>query len=297
MDVLVVGAGGLLGSNVVSSTLERGLSAGGSYHSTQPDFKVPLRKLDIRDTAEFEEMLGEFDPSVVVNCAAMTDVDACEYSPERAREINATAPESLARLCSEQDTSFVHVSTDYIFDGESGERYREEGEPNPIQEYGRSKLAGERAVRSVHESPLVVRPSFVYGVNRSFETPQVEGFPVWVTSRLTSGEDIPLFTDQYVTPSRAGSTAETVLDLVFDGATGPYHVVARSCVTPYEFGSIIAAQLGTESDALIEISQADVDRDAARPSNTCLSVEKVETRLGRSQPTVKQDVSALEPYF
>jgi dTDP-4-dehydrorhamnose reductase len=297
MDVLVVSAGGLLGSNVISSALERGLSAGGSYHSTRPDFEVPLREFDIRDTAKFEDILGDFNPSIVVNCAAMTDVDTCEQSPERAHEINAAAPESLARLCSEQDTNFAHISTDYIFDGESGECYREDAEPNPIQEYGRSKLAGERAVRSVHESPLVIRPSFVYGVNRSAETPQVEGFPAWVNSRLTSGQDLPLFTDQYVTPSRAESTAETLLDLLFDGATGPYHVAARYCVTPYEFGRIIATQLGVKADTLAESSQTGVDRDAARPSNTCLSVEKVETRLGRSQPTVKQGVRALEPYL
>lgn len=297
MDPLVVGASGLLGSNVVSSALDRNLSVVGSYHSTRPDFEIPLRKLDVRDTTEFEDILGEFDPPVVVNCAAMTDVDACEQSPERAHEINAAAPEDLARLCSKQDTNFVHVSTDYVFDGESSERYREDAEPNPIQEYGRSKLAGERAVLSAHDSSLVVRPSFVYGVNRSGEAPQLEGFPAWIHSRLTSGEEVPLFTDQFVTPSRAGSTAETLLDLVFDGETGPYHVAASSCITPYEFGHIIATQLGIGTDTLVGSSQSDVDRDAVRPSNTCLSVEKVETRLGRSQPTVKQDVSALASYF
>lgn len=297
MDVLVVGASGLLGSNVVSTALDRNLSVVGSYHSTQPDFEIPLRKFDIRDAAEFENILGKFDPSVVVNCAAMTDVDACEQSPERAHEINAAAPEDLAHLCSTQDTRFVHVSTDYVFDGESSERYREDAEPNPIQEYGQSKLAGERAVLSVHDSPLVVRPSFVYGVNRSSETPQLEGFPRWVHSRLTSGQEVPLFTDQYITPSRAGSTAETLLDLVFDGAAGRYHIAASLCITPYEFGHNIATQLGTGTNRLVESSQSDVDRNAARPTNTCLSVEKVETRLGRPQPTVKQDVSALASYL
>lgn len=297
MDVFVVGAAGLLGSNVVMSSLDRDLSVGGSYRSTQPDFEIPLREFDICDTAVFDSILSEFAPSVVVNCAAMTDVDACERSPERAHEINATAPENLARVCSERDINFVHISTDYIFDGKSGEHYSEDAEPNPIQDYGRSKLAGEKSVLEAHKSPLVVRPSFVYGLNRSSEPRQLEGFPQWVRSRLISEQDVPLFTDQYVTPSRAGSTAETVLDLVSDGTTGPYHVAARSCVTAYEFGRIIVAQRGKGEEALIESSQSDIDHEAARPSNTCLSVKKVETRLRQTQPTVKEDVSTLKSYL
>jgi len=297
MDVFVVGAGGLLGSNVVATAATRGLSVAGTYHSTRADFEIPLRELDIRASEDFAKLLGEFNPSVVVNCAAMTDVDACEEQPERAHEINADAPEAMARRCSKRGIGFVHVSTDYVFDGETDERYDEESEPNPLQAYGRSKLVGDRNVRSAHDSPLIVRPSFVYGVNRAPEPADLEGFPAWVRSRLRSGQAVPLFTDQYVTPSRAGSTAETLLDLIDDSASGTYHVAARSCVTPYEFGRIIASTMGVETDALDKGSQSDVDRPAARPSNTCLDVENVETRLGCAQPTLQQDVEAIGSYF
>lgn len=297
MDVFVVGAGGLLGSNVVTTAVNRGLSVAGSYHSGRPDFEIPLREFDVRASEDFEELLAEFSPSVVVNCAAMTDVDECEKRPELAHEINADAPEAMARRCSERGIRFVHVSTDYVFDGETDERYDEESEPNPLQAYGRSKLVGDRNVRSAHDSPLIVRPSFVYGVNRAPETADLEGFPAWVRSRLRSGQAVPLFTDQYVTPSRAGSTAETLLDLIDDGASGTYHVAARSCVTPYEFGRIIASTMGVETTTLEEGSQSDVDRPAARPVNTCLETEHVETRVGRGQPTLQQDVDAIASYF
>jgi len=246
---------------------------------------------------DFEELLAEFSPSVVVNCAAMTDVDECEKQPELAHAINADAPGAMARYCSERGIGFVHVSTDYVFDGESNERYDEGSEPNPLQTYGRSKLAGDRNVRSAHDSPLIVRPSFVYGVNRASETPELTGFPAWVRSRLADGQEIPLFTDQYVTPSRAGSTAETLLGLIDDGASGAYHVAARSCVTPCEFGRVIASTIGAGTDALEEGSQSDVDRPATRPVNTCLDVEKVEERLGRAQPTLRADVDAIASYF
>jgi dTDP-4-dehydrorhamnose reductase len=297
MDVLVVGAGGLLGSNVVASAVERGLSATGSYHSTELSFEIPLRKLDIRASGEFAELLAEFDPSVVVNCAAITDVDACEDQPELAHSINADAPAAMARRCSERGIGFVHVSTDYVFDGQTDARYDEESDANPIQAYGRSKLAGDRDVRSAHDSPLIIRPSFVYGTNRASETAELQGFPAWVRSRLTDGQDVPLFADQYVTPSRAGSTAETLLNLVDAGASGTFHVAARSCVTPYEFGRVVASTMDVETGALKERSQADVDQRAARPSRTCLDVEHVETRLGRTQPTLRADVDAIASHL
>lgn len=297
MDVFVVGAGGLLGSNVVATAIDRGVSVAGSYHSTRPSFDIPVRELDIRASEDFEELLAEFSPSIVINCAAMTDVDKCEQRPERAHSINADAPAAMARRCSERGVGFVHVSTDYVFDGESDERYGEESKPNPLQAYGRSKLAGDRNVRSAHDSSLIVRPSFVYGVNRAPETTELAGFPVWVRSRLNANQDVPLFTDQYVTPSRAGSTAETLLDLVDDEASGTYHVAVRSCVTPYEFGRVIASTMRIGTDALKEGSQSDVDRPAARPVNTCLDVEHVETRLGRAQPTLQEDIDGIASYF
>lgn len=297
MNALVVGACGLLGSNVVATAVDRGLSVAGTFHSTRPDFGTPLRKLDVRNPEEFVDLLDEFSPNVVVNCAAMTDVDACEENPDRARAINADAPEEMARHCSGRGTDFVHVSTDYVFDGRSDEPYPEDSDPNPIQAYGQSKLAGDRNVRSAHGSSLIVRPSFVYGVNRARNPAVLDGFPAWVRSRLASNQDLPLFVDQYVTPSRAGATAETLLDLTEDGASGIYNVAAQSCVTPYEFGKEIASAMDVGTDALVEGSQSDVDRAAARPANTCLDVEKIESRLGRPQPTLTEDVGAIDPFL
>lgn len=297
MDVLVTGAGGLLGSNVVAAARSRNLSVSGTFHSERPDFDATLRQLDILDTAVFEDYLDELAPEIVVHCAAMTDVDGCESHVERAREINGRAPGDLSQTCDERGIRFVHVSTDYVFDGESGNHYMVDSEPNPIQVYGRTKLLGEQAVRSAYEAPLIVRPSFIYGVNRSGETPSLSGFPDWVLSQLSDGQPIPLFTDQYVTPSRAGSTADTILDLVAEQAAGTYHVAAQSCVTPYEFGAVIVDQSGYTDDALVASSLSDVDRAAARPPNTCLSVEKTEQVLSRSQPTLQADMRSLVPFF
>ena len=295
MRLLVVGANGLLGSNVVDAGQQRGWDICGTYHSTRPSFDVLLSQFDLGDSEEFGSLLEKCEPDVVVNCAAMTDVDGCERHPERAQLLNGDAPGRLAAHCGANDVDFVHISTDYVFDGTARDPYTEEETPNPVQEYGASKLAGERAVRSESENPLIARLSFVWGIHRN--TDDLTGFPAWVRDQLRSGESVPLFTDQWVTPTRAGHAADTLIDLIEQGATGCVHIACSSCITPYAFGAVIADQVDRSEDLLSKGSMDDVDRDAPRPTYSCLNVERVESMLYRSQPTIREDVDAVGDAF
>lgn len=290
MHLLVVGTNGLLGSNVVSAGHRRNWDVSGTYHSTRPDFDVSLEQFDLQDHDRFDGILDAHEPDVVVNCAAMTDVDACETDPERAHVLNAEAPGTLAAACEGRGIDFVHISTDYVFDGSRSDPYEESAETNPIQEYGASKAAGERAVRNESDDTLLARLSFVWGVHRS--TGDLTGFPAWVRDQLASNETVPLFTDQRVTPTRAGQAAETLLELIERDAIGLYHLACRSCVSPYEFGALLAEYSDSRPKLLAEGSMEDVDREAARPSYTCLDVEKLETTLERSQPTLREELES-----
>ena len=291
MDVLVVGANGLLGSATVAAALDRSHTVSMAYHSSAPQFDLPAFACDITDTERFESILEDVEPDVVVNCAAMTDVDACESNPQEAMDVNAKAPERLAKHATDRNAAFVHVSTDYVFDGEARNRYDEDDQTNPVQVYGRSKLEGERAVLESVPEALVTRLSFVYG--QRGDTGSIEGFPAWVTQRLQAGEEVPLFTDQWITPSRAGAAASTIFELVDASAAGPVHVASGTCTTPYEFGNAIATHQGYDTDLLIEGSMADVDRPAARPEYTCLDTTRVETLLERPQPSLETDIQAI----
>ena len=291
MRLLVVGANGLLGSNVVTAGQNRSWRVSGTYHSERPAFDVPLSQFDLEGAHRFDEFLEEHDPDIVVNCAAMTDVDACEAEPKRAERLNGDAPGRMAACCHSRDTEFVQVSTDYVFDGTSRDPYPEDAEPAPLQAYGESKLTGERAVGGEKGASIIPRLSFVWGVNRA--TGELAGFPAWVRDRLGRDESIPLFTDQWVSPTRAGNAAETLLDLIEQNVTGLYHVTSRSCVTPYGFGELIADAVDAPDGLLTEGSTAAIEREAARPTHTCLDVTKVESTLSRPQPTVREDVVTL----
>ncbi|CDK39321.1 dTDP-4-dehydrorhamnose reductase [Halorubrum sp. AJ67] len=295
MRLLVVGANGLLGSNVVRAGQRRGWDVCGTYHSMRPDFEIPLVQFDLQAYDEFEAILAEFEPDVVVNCAAMTDVDGCETDPETARVLNGDAPGALAAQCVSHDVQFVHVSTDYVFDGTARDPYPETADPNPVQVYGESKLAGERAVRETAPAALVARLSFVWGIHRSRN--ELTGFPAWVRGQLQDGDEVPLFTDQWLTPTRAGQAADVLLDLIDHDASGLVHVACTSCVTPYEFGEVIAEVGGYDAELLGAGSMDDVDRDATRPAHSCLDVSRVESTLERAQPTLQEDVDAVRETF
>ncbi|WP_123538210.1 dTDP-4-dehydrorhamnose reductase [Halosimplex salinum] len=291
MRTLVLGANGRLGSNVVTAALDRGWEVRGTVRSEPDTAPVPLDRLDVRDGDRAAALLDDHAPDAVVNCTAMVDVDGCETEPERAHAVNAEAPGVLASACADREISFVHVSTDYVFDGRDGAPYDESAEPNPLQVYGESKLAGERAVRESDADALVGRLSFVYGTHGF--TGELTGFPVWVRDRLAAGESVPLFTDQHVTPSRAGQAASTLMDLADAGERGLFHVAGRSCLTPYEFGHLLAERMGVDPGLVEEGAMDDIDREAPRPRDTCLDVSRLESALGRPQPTTEEDLAAI----
>lgn len=291
MRVVVLGASGLLGSNVVAAGNRRGADVVGTYYTSRPTLDCALERVDLRDADRVRGTVEDAAADVVVNCAAMTDVDRCESAPGEARAVNAEAPGHVAEACADLGARFVHVSTDYVFDGEATTPYCEDDEPAPVQAYGETKLAGETAVREAPVDALVVRPSFVYGVHRS--SGDLAGFPAWVRDRLSDGRAVGLFDDQYVTPSRAGGVADAVFELLATGATGTYHVASRSCVTPYAFGRRVRERLPDRAGRLERDSLAAADRAAARPAYTCLDVRRVERRLGRPQPTLAEDVAEI----
>lgn len=288
MRVLVVGANGLLGSNVVAAAVERDWPVAGTYHTDPASFDIEQTRLDLRDGDRVEEVLAEHDPELVVNCAAMTDVDGCERQPERARAVNAEAPGVLAGAVDRLGAALVHVSTDYVFDGTVEEPYPETATPAPLQVYGESKLAGERAVRNAHSAPLVVRLSFVYGVHRS--TGELTGFPAWAAGRLADGAETPLFTDQFVTPTRAGFAAERLLGLVDADVDGLVHTACRDCVTPYEVGRLVATERGYDESLLRRSRMAELDRPAQRPRYSCLDTSRLATLSGRRVPDLASEL-------
>jgi dTDP-4-dehydrorhamnose reductase len=294
MRFLVIGASGLIGSNIAAQVIDQGFDVFGTYHTRKTAKDVPGERLDIRDNTALKKLFESVEPDVVCNCVAVTDIGDCETNPQRAQSINAEAPRDIAQLCAREDIPLIHFSTGYVFDGMAEGPYTETAETNPLQEYGRSKLAGELAVQEVHPAPIICRLSCLWGVHKV--TGDLVGLPAHVLSGLEAERHISITSDSYVSPIRARNVAVSALELLSDEAIGTFHIACRSCVTPFSFGEILTEEVGGHRGLLHRSPRGDKEYPAPRPRFTCLDVSKLEDYLDRRQPTLQDELRSLDSF-
>ena len=260
MRVLVTGARGQLGSELVRQALQRGWLV------------VPLARsdLDIVNRAAVGRAIETAKPSAVLNAAAYTRVDDAERDPDEAMRVNAEGPRTLARACREEGIPIVHFSTDYVFDGRSSHPYRPDDPPSPLGAYGRSKWEGERAVREETDRHIILRTAWLFGV-------QGHNFVKSILRRAGNGERLRVVDDQVGSPTAADDLARaalTALEHARDTGAGwgVQHFVNAGQTTWHGFAErIIARARGPLLMREIErIASADLDLPAPRPAYSVL---------------------------
>jgi len=218
-------------------------------------------QLDITDADRTREFIGNVKPALVVHCAAMTNVDACELEPDKAFAINAEGSGNVAAAAIEVPAPIVAVSTDYVFDGKKG-NYTEFEPTNPIQVYGRSKLEGEQRVRDANPWHFIVRSAWIYGKGG-------KNFLSKLPELAEGSESITAVVDQTGSPTFAPDLAEAIADLADTENYGTYHIVNEGTCTFAEFCEAAVEILGADL-RVDHISVNDLGRPAARPLNTSL---------------------------
>ncbi|GHC51217.1 dTDP-4-dehydrorhamnose reductase [Streptomyces cinnamoneus] len=253
---LITGAGGLLGGE---------LRALLPAHTTTA---LTRHELDVTDPDAVTDAVAGLRPSVVVNCAAWTDVDGAEAHEAGALAVNATAVRALARACRHTGARLLHVSTDYVFDGTGRTPYAENVRPAPRTAYGRTKLAGERAALTGHPAgATVVRTAWLYGAaGRTFVGT--------MTERARAGEQVRVVDDQHGQPTWARDVAARLLAL----GTGParpgiLHATAGGRTTWYELAREVYRLAGADPALVTPIGSADLNRPAPRPAWSVLGHE------------------------
>jgi dTDP-4-dehydrorhamnose reductase len=244
-------------------------------------------RLDLTDTASIRRVVRDARPDLIVNAAAYTAVDRAEAEPEIAHAVNARAPEVLAEEAHRIGALLVHFSTDYVFDGSASEPYREDAPVNPINVYGASKLAGERAVTAAAPRALVLRTSWIYGMH---------GHNFLLTMRRLARErdEIRVVDDQHGTPNWSRSLASATVAILdrsraelYRGA-GIYHLCSAGQTTWCGFARALLADL--PDVRVIPITTADYPTPARRPRFSVLDASRLAKIFGVSMPHWEHDL-------
>ena len=236
---------------------------------------VDLPEVDVADPAAVDRLFAGLAVDVVVNAAAYTHVDRCEREPEVAHRANAEAPRLLAEASARAGCRFVHVSTDYVFAGDSERPYREDDPTGPHSAYGRTKLAGEVAVQAVSSDVLIVRTSWVFGHGRNFLAAILDQ----AGKRRRGDAEGPLrvVADQHGRPTWAEDLAGGLLALLEAGAGGLYHLTGGGDVaTWWDLARQCLDETGHEDLVVERIATSELDLDAPRPAWSVLDCSKAD---------------------
>jgi dTDP-4-dehydrorhamnose reductase len=259
---------------LVQIALERGHQVISAFKEHAPTLGTPVL-LDVTDEVLVRKNISRIKPDVVVNGAALTDVDKCELNPQLARDINSTCVEYLATSTRESSSFLVQVSTDFVFDGATG-NYSENDRPRPINQYGITKLAGEEAARSCGEGRWsIARTSVLYGWGR----PQRPNAATYVSDSLSKGQKIFMITDQYSSPTLNTNLARMLIEISERRLAGTIHTAGATRLSRYDFALGLANFMKLEKRLILPTESENIRWRAKRPLDSSLQVSRAASQL------------------
>ena len=254
MKILVTGANGMLGTDLCEVLKDEDLIA-----TTHKD-------LDITDLDMVRSKFKEYNPDIIINCAAMTNVDACETEKDLAYNLNAEGPKNLAIATKEIDGTVVHISTDYVFKGDKHRPLLEDDEIGPDSIYGKSKLQGEENVENILDKYFILRTAWLYGVHGS-------NFIKKMLELSQNHDTLTVVNDQEGSPTFTKDLSLAIKEIIYSDKYGVYHVTNSGNTTWYEFSKLIFKKKGIDVNVK-PVSSEEFDAPAPRPHYSVLSHDK-----------------------
>ena len=276
MRVLVLGAQGMLGRDLVEIL--------------PPSYEVigwDLQDLDVTRAEQTNEKIARLHPRFIINCAAYTDVDACETKSGLAFAVNSEGVRNLAIAALAIQARLIHLSTDYVFDGASQRPYQENDPPFPLNLYGQSKLRGEILLRESGADHLIVRTAWLYG-------PRGRNFVEAILRQAEAGKELRVVDDQQGSPTFTRDLSLAIRDLLGCGESGIFHVTNSGSCTWCDFAREILKQKGIGAIKVHPISTEELGRPAKRPNFSLLDCSRYERVAGKKMRPWKE---GLRDYF
>lgn len=255
MKILITGSNGMLGYDLKGVLADK--------HDL---ILTTSKSLDITNKDEVLKVITSENPDIVINAAAYTDVDGCEENIEHAFNVNGEGPKNLALACSKINSSLVHISTDYVFNGENSTPWLENDETNPISVYGKSKLKGEEAIVKILDKYFIIRTAWLYGVNG-------KNFPKTMLELAKNHSEITVVYDEVGTPTFTKDLALAIGELIESEYYGIYHITNSGSCSWCEFSRYIF-DVSKKDVKVIPVTADEFKRPAPRPHYSVLENKK-----------------------
>ncbi|MEQ8478130.1 NAD(P)-dependent oxidoreductase [Fulvivirga sp.] len=292
MRILITGSNGLLGQKLIKLLCDEGMEVIATSRGTNRlpnDGQYQYESLDIVNQQQVLDVVSKYKPDVIINTAAMTNVDQCESEKEACWDLNVNAVKYLIEACEVTGTHLLHVSTDFIFDGSHGPLTEEEA-PNPISYYGESKLAAEKLVTESQIKWSIARTVLVYGIAHDMSRSNIV---LWVKNSLEAGKAINVVNDQWRTPTLAEDLAMGCYLIASQSATGIYNISGEELMTPYDIAIKTAEYFQLNKSLISETDGSKFSQPAKRPPKTGFIIDKAKTKLGYSPNSFEDGLKVL----
>lgn len=292
MKILYTGANGLLGQKISAATPQYSnhafLATARGKNRTKNLGTASYASMDITDRQGIENVLSEFRPDVIIHGAAMTHVDECEQHKELAYNLNVVGTQNIVDAAKELGAHVVHISTDFIFDGQDGP-YNEEGIPNPVSYYGETKLQAEHIVQTV-DSWSILRTVLVIGIAEDLSRSNIV---LWAKGALEKSQPIRVVDDQFRTPTLAEDLAQGALLAATQRAQGIFNISGPDFMSIYELVESVAEHFGLSMATVTRVDSSTLNQPAVRPPRTGFNISKAVENLGYRPHSFKEALEII----
>ena len=294
MKTLIIGANGFTGRRILQSLSRQGIYelTGCSLHEDiLPGNNYRFVQADMNNHPAIDRLIAEIRPDVVINGSALSVPDYCELHHEEAYAANVLAVENIARCCERAGSRFIHLSTDFVFDGKKAELYTETDTPAPVNYYGISKYQGEQAVAANCSNYANVRVVVVYGKALPVQHGNILQL---VKNRLQAGQEIRVVSDQYRTPTWVQDIADGVEKLMHISQNGIWHICGDECLSIADIAYRVADYFKLDRSLIVPVTTEEMNEATPRPRFSGLSIEKAKRILGYAPHSLEEGMAEMK---
>lgn len=285
--ILIFGGTGLVGSTFINYSKDL-FEISYTYNENPIKYDhLSSQKIELlSERKKIPSLISQLNPDIIINTVAYPSVDFCETNYKLANELHVNVTKDIVEAASKINAKLIYLSTDAVFKGELNKKYVETDLPNPVNNYGISKLNAENIVLK-NTSNVVLRTAVIYGWHKKSR------FTNWILEYLTKNKKVDPFVDQFNTPTLVDDLAKSMIKIIEKDISGLFHATGKTCINRYDFAIKLANSFGLDEKLILPVTSKEKKQDAPRPNSTCLNSFKLESKINFQFSTIDDGISFI----